>query len=198
MVRNSIFFRTFGPSCRNPVAKVDGSMPEYAQVCALHMRLQSIGVRPYRPQTTSATTISATARRYRPQQKTISATGKINIGHNHIGQNHIGHKDIGHKIYGKFIWRHPDDTYIYVSVSCSPCGEFERERSITSASLCTTNTPKYTLLVIPVPHVGCVYRSHLLPGLPWGLNFNAHTHPIPTEKPVGIPTSTESRNPPYS
>ena len=26
------------------------------------------------------------------------------------------------------------------------------------------------------------------PGLPWGLNFNAHTHPIPTEKPVGIPT----------
>ena len=24
-------------------------------------------------------------------------------------------------------------------------------------------------------------------GLPWGWNFNAHTHPIPTEKPVGIP-----------
>jgi len=33
------------------------------------------------------------------------------------------------------------------------------------------------------------------PGLPWGLNFNAHTHPIPTVKPVGIPT--ESRNHPY-
>ena len=48
-------------------------------------------MRPYRPQT-----ISAIARRYRPQQKTISATQKINIGH--IGQNHIGHKDIGHKI----------------------------------------------------------------------------------------------------
>ena len=27
-------------------------------------------------------------------------------------------------------------------------------------------------------------------GLPWGLNFNAHTHPIPTEKPVGIPTES--------
>ena len=55
-------------------------------------------------------TISATARRYRPQQKNISATRKINIGHNHIGQNYIGHKDIGHKIYGEFIWRHRDDT----------------------------------------------------------------------------------------
>jgi len=28
------------------------------------------------------------------------------------------------------------------------------------------------------------------PGLPWGLNFNAHTHPIPTVKPVGIPTES--------
>jgi len=55
-------------------------------------------------------TISATARRYRPQKKTILATRKINIGHNHIGQNYIGHKDIGHKIYGEFIWRHRDDT----------------------------------------------------------------------------------------
>jgi len=45
-------------------------------------------------------TISATARRYRPQQKTISAIRKINIGHNHIG----------HKIYGMFIWCHRDDT----------------------------------------------------------------------------------------
>ena len=45
------------------------------------------GVRPYRPQT-----ISVTTRRYRPQQKNISATRKINIGYNHIGQNHIGHK----------------------------------------------------------------------------------------------------------
>ena len=67
------------------------------------------GVRTYRPQTISATAISATARRYRPQQNTISATRKINIGHNHIGQNHIGHK-----IYGEFIWRHRVDT----SVSC--------------------------------------------------------------------------------
>ena len=29
------------PSCRNPLAKVDGSTPECAQVCALHMRAQS-------------------------------------------------------------------------------------------------------------------------------------------------------------
>jgi len=27
-------------------------------------------------------------------------------------------------------------------------------------------------------------------GLPWGLNFNPHTHPIPTEKPMGIPTES--------
>ena len=38
MIKNSKFFRTFGPPCRNPLAKVDGSMPECAQVCALHMR----------------------------------------------------------------------------------------------------------------------------------------------------------------
>jgi len=48
--------------------------------------IHHVGVRPYWPQT-------------------ISATAKINIGHNHIGQNHISHKDIGHKIYGEFIWR---------------------------------------------------------------------------------------------
>jgi len=27
-------------------------------------------------------------------------------------------------------------------------------------------------------------------GLPWWLNFNAHTHPMSTEKPVGIPTES--------
>jgi len=32
------FFRTFGPPCRNPLAKVDGSMLECEQVCALHTR----------------------------------------------------------------------------------------------------------------------------------------------------------------
>ena len=142
-----------------------------------------IGHRPHLPQP------------YRPQQD--------NIGHS---KNHIGHTENQYRpkpyrpqryrpqnirrVYLASSWR-------YVSVSCSPYGEFERERNITSASLCTTNTPKYTLLVIHVPHV-CVHRSHLLPGLPWGLNFNANIHPIPTEKPVGIPTSTESRNPPYS
>jgi len=36
MVKNSNFFRTFGPPCKNPLAKVDGSMPECAQVCAVH------------------------------------------------------------------------------------------------------------------------------------------------------------------
>ena len=142
---------------------------------------------------------------------TISATN--HIGHNKTisatAKNHIGHtenqyrpqpcrpkpyrpQDIGHKIYGEFIWCHPDDTSRFRVVRMVNLNVKEISR------LCTMNTPKYTLLVIPVPHVRCVHRSHLLPGLPWGLNFNAHIHPIPTEKPVGIPTSTESRNPPYS
>ena len=38
-------------------------------------------------------------------------------------------------------------------------------------------------------------------GLPWGWNFNAHTHPISTEKTYGnphrIPISTEFRKPPH-
>jgi len=33
-------------------------------------------------------------------------------------------------------------------------------------------------------------RDQRQTGLPWGLNFNAHTHPIPSEKPVGIPTES--------
>jgi len=37
MVKNSIFFELW-PILWNPFAKVDGSMPECAQVCALHMR----------------------------------------------------------------------------------------------------------------------------------------------------------------
>ena len=40
------------------------------------------------------------------------------------------------------------------------------------------------------------------PGLPWGRNFYPHTHPIPTENLVGIPTGspyppTEPQNPTY-
>ena len=35
------FFSNFWPILWNPFAKVDGSMPECAQVCALHIRLQS-------------------------------------------------------------------------------------------------------------------------------------------------------------
>jgi len=35
-----------------------------------------------------------------------------------------------------------------------------------------------------------------LPGLPWWRNFYPHTHPIPTENPVGIPTgSPDPQNP---
>jgi len=30
----------------------------------------------------------------------------------------------------------------------------------------------------------------LVPGLPLGLDFNPHTRPIPTEKPVGIPAES--------
>ena len=36
-----IYFSNFWPILWNPFAKVDGSMPECAQVCALHMRLES-------------------------------------------------------------------------------------------------------------------------------------------------------------
>ena len=40
MVKNSIFFfEIFGPSYRNPLADLDGSTPECAQVCALHIEL---------------------------------------------------------------------------------------------------------------------------------------------------------------
>jgi len=40
------------------------------------------------------------------------------------------------------------------------------------------------------------------PGLPWERNFYPHTHPIPTENPVGIiphriPLPTEPQNPTY-
>ena len=36
MVQNWNFFELFFPPCGNPLANVDGSMPECAQVCALH------------------------------------------------------------------------------------------------------------------------------------------------------------------
>jgi len=32
-----IFFEVFGPPCRNALADLDGSTPECAQVCALHI-----------------------------------------------------------------------------------------------------------------------------------------------------------------
>ena len=38
MVQNWNFFELFGPPCGNPLANVDGSMSECAQVCALHTR----------------------------------------------------------------------------------------------------------------------------------------------------------------
>ena len=39
MVKNSQFFRTFWPSCRIALADLDGSIPECAQVCVLHIEL---------------------------------------------------------------------------------------------------------------------------------------------------------------
>jgi len=39
MVKNSIFFELFGPPCKNPLANLDGSMPECARVCAADTRL---------------------------------------------------------------------------------------------------------------------------------------------------------------
>jgi len=39
LFRRSVdFFELFGPPLGNPWANLDGSMPECAQVCALHMR----------------------------------------------------------------------------------------------------------------------------------------------------------------
>jgi len=39
MVKNSNFVELFGPPCGNPLANVDGLMPECAQVCALYTLL---------------------------------------------------------------------------------------------------------------------------------------------------------------
>ena len=35
-------------------------------------------------------------------------------------------------------------------------------------------------------------------GLPWGRNFYPHTHPIPTENPVGIPQDHHTHRTPKS
>ena len=40
-----IFFELFGPPCRNALADLDGSTPEYAQVCALHIGLHLASLR---------------------------------------------------------------------------------------------------------------------------------------------------------
>jgi len=53
----------------------------------------------------------------------------------------------------------------------------------------------------PSPHICCdmLHATHgahtatddaLMAGLPWGLDFNPHTHPIPTEKSCGNPTES--------
>ena len=39
MVKDSKFFRTFWPPCRNALADLDGSIPECAQISALHIEL---------------------------------------------------------------------------------------------------------------------------------------------------------------
>ena len=45
MVKIRIFFEVFGPPCRNALADLDGSIPECAQVCALHIGLHSASLR---------------------------------------------------------------------------------------------------------------------------------------------------------
>ena len=42
-IRN--FLKLFGPPCRNPLADLDGSAPECAQVCALHIVLHLASLR---------------------------------------------------------------------------------------------------------------------------------------------------------
>ena len=39
------FFQLFGPPCRNALADLDSSIPECAQVCALHIRLHLASLR---------------------------------------------------------------------------------------------------------------------------------------------------------
>ena len=39
MVKNSKFFELFGPPCRNALVDLGGSIPECAQVCAIHIGL---------------------------------------------------------------------------------------------------------------------------------------------------------------
>ena len=39
------FFERFGPPCRNALADLDGSIPECAQVCALHTGLHLASLR---------------------------------------------------------------------------------------------------------------------------------------------------------
>ena len=45
MVKNSKFFQTFGPPCRNALADLDGSTPECAQICAVHTGLHLASLR---------------------------------------------------------------------------------------------------------------------------------------------------------
>ena len=45
MVKNSKFFEVFGPLCRNALADLNGSTPECAQVCALHIGLHLASLR---------------------------------------------------------------------------------------------------------------------------------------------------------
>ena len=45
MVKNSKFFELFGPPCRNAMADLDGSTPECAQVCAVHIGLHLASLR---------------------------------------------------------------------------------------------------------------------------------------------------------
>ena len=40
-----IFFELFGPPCRNGLADLDGSAPECAQICALHIGLHLASLR---------------------------------------------------------------------------------------------------------------------------------------------------------
>jgi len=63
----------------------------------------------------------------------------------------------------------------------------KRTDKIRSLEVAWALAPVSHILATPMPVVTGAVE---MPGLPSGLHFNVHTHPISTEKPVGIPTES--------
>jgi len=70
----------------------------------------------------------------------------------------------------------------------------QQKHAFVNQKKCTTthkkNTKKTTAGFSRLLRHPAWKRSVSIPVLPWGRNFYSHTHPIPTENPVGIPTGS--------